>query len=151
MIQIIEQNLFDNNAESYWHVANCFCRMISGVAAGMRKFYPEAVEVDGKTIEGDKNKFGKFSTCQSKNGKYIYNLYGQYYYGTDSRKINYEALYTAMESALQDCVSKNIKSIALPFQMGAGLAGGNWNIIYTMIQEVFKDYDGNVYICRLKN
>ena len=151
MIQIVEQNLFENDAEAYMHVSNCFCRMASGVAAGIRKFYPDAVEADNQTIEGDKNKLGKFSIAHSKSGKYIYNLYGQYNYGTDTRKVNYEALYTALESARNDCISKNIKSIAMPFQLGCGLAGGNWNIVYTMIQEIFKDFNGEVYICKLKN
>lgn len=151
MIQIVEQNLFENDSEAYYQCCNCFCRMASGVAAGIRKFYPEAVDADNQTIEGDKNKLGKFSIAHAKNGKYIYNLYGQYYYGSDSRKLNYEAIYTALESARDDCVSKNIKSIAMPFQMGSGLAGGNWNIVYTMIQEVFKYFNGDVYICKLKN
>jgi hypothetical protein len=151
MIHIIEQDLFNNEAQAYWQCCNCFNRMYSGVAAGFRKFYPEAVEADNKTIEGDKSKFGKYSVAHAKNGKYIYNLYGQYNYGTDTRKLNYEALYTAMESALTDCISKKIRSIAIPFQLGCGLAGGNWNIVYIMIQEVFKNFDGDVYICKLKS
>jgi len=149
MIQIIEQDLFQCNAEAYMHVSNCFCRMANGVAAGMVKYYPEAVAVDAATEPGDRNKLGSFSVARARNGKYIYNLYGQYNYGTDTRKVNYEALYTALESARNDCISKNIKSIALPYNMGSGLAGGNWNIVYVMIQEIFKNFPGTVTICRI--
>ena len=104
--------------------------------------------VDAATEPGDRNKLGSFSYALAKNGKHVYNLYGQYYYGTDSRKLNYEALYTAMELALKDAILKNITSIAIPFNIGCGLAGGNWNIVYVMIQEVFKNYKGTVYICK---
>jgi O-acetyl-ADP-ribose deacetylase (regulator of RNase III) len=150
MIQVIEQNLFENNAEAYFQCCNCFCRMRSGVAAGMRQLYPEAVEVDEQTIPGDKTKLGKFTVAHAKNGRYIYNLYGQYNYGTDvSRKVNYEALYTAIEYALDDCVNKGIKTIALPYNMGCGLARGNWNIVSVMIQELFQKYpDVELYICK---
>jgi hypothetical protein len=36
-------------------------------------------------------------------------------------------------------------SIALPYNLGCGLASGDWNIVYKIIEEVFNDYDVTIY------
>jgi hypothetical protein len=36
-------------------------------------------------------------------------------------------------------------SIAIPFNLGCGLAGGNWDTVDKIIEDVFDDYDVTIY------
>jgi hypothetical protein len=122
--------------------------MASGIAAQISKLYPEAVIADNNTKPGDHLKFGAFSNAIAANGKIIYNLYGQYKYGTTIRNVNYEALYTSLDLANKDMIQRNIKTAALPYNMGCGLAGGNWIIVNAIIEAVFKDSPIQLTICK---
>ncbi len=140
MFRTIEIDIFKHNAQCIIHQANCFCRIHSGVAAGIRKYYPEAVEADNQTVVGDIEKMGKFTSAEGKDGKIIYNLYGQYKPGTDSRKTNYESFFSGLTLIRNDIIVRNITHVSLPYNIGCGLAGGDWRIIENMIHVVFAEY-----------
>lgn len=150
MIKYLKADAVKHKSGALFSCCNCFCTMKSGIAAQISKDYPEAVAADNATLYGDVNKLGKFSKGLGKDGKWVYNLYGQYNYGTDGRKTNYEAIYVALESAAIDCLKNGIKSIAIPAFLASGLAGGSWLIIEAMIKEVFEGLPIEVYICSLK-
>jgi len=153
IINIKNDLLKQQEAEAIAHCANCFCTMGSGIAFQIKNKIPEAYASDLKTIKGDKSKLGSFSFSEIKNFKenlsikYVYNLYGQYYYGRDSRKLNYEAIYTAIELMRNDCMEKNIKTVGFPKNMGCMLAGGNWQIVSKMIEVIYENTPITVYIC----
>lgn len=117
------------------HGCNCFNKMKSGVAAAIVKEYPSAQMVDFLTLEGDQSKLGTFSIATCANIK-ILNCYTQYRYGTDSRKLNYEALYCCFEK-VNKLLTVDDK-LLIP-KIGCGLAGGNWDIVYSMIDILLKD------------
>ena len=107
---IVEENvdlLKVSNVEAIGHCANCFCTMGSGIANQIKKVFPEAYTADLKTVSGDINKFGTFSVgvVNSNNTsiKYVYNLYGQYRYGRDSRKLNYEKINSNERLKIEEC------------------------------------------------
>ncbi|RAP14807.1 hypothetical protein HS9_00130 [Bacillus velezensis] len=39
----------------------------------------------------------------------------------------------------------NTRSITLPYGIGCGLAGGNWNDVNKMIESIFEDYEVTIY------
>ena len=39
------------------------------------------------------------------------------------------------------------KTIAIPYKIGCARGGGDWNIVYKMIEEAFADSDCEVLIC----
>jgi hypothetical protein len=39
--------------------------------------------------------------------------------------------------------------IAFPYGIGCGLAGGDWNIYYSLIEELSKTVNFDIYICKL--
>jgi O-acetyl-ADP-ribose deacetylase (regulator of RNase III) len=153
MIKEIQANIFTvPNVSHIIHQANCHCRMASGIAKQISTLYPEAVAADNKTKVGDLKKLGGFSHATGKDMKTIYNLYGQFLYGTDSRKTNYEAFYTGMES-IHRYISNLEKSngfVAVPKNIGCALAGGNWNIIKCMLQEIWGNSELQLFICEYK-
>ena len=140
MFRTIEIDIFKHDAPCIIHQANCFCRIYSGVAAGIRKYYPEAVEADDKTIAGDIEKLGKFTSAFGADGKIIYNMYGQYNYGSDKRKTNYEAFFSGLTLVRNDVIVRGITHVSLPYNIGCGLAGGDWRIIENIIHVVFADH-----------
>lgn len=153
MITELKTDLLLAEVDAIGHCANCFNTMGSGIAKQIKAKLPEAFEADSKTEAGDRKKFGSFSVGSitapkiKTNIKYVYNLYGQYYYGRESRKLNYEAIYTALESMRHDCVGRPIKRIGFPKNMGCMLAGGHFPIVNEMIKHIFNDDAFDIFIC----
>jgi O-acetyl-ADP-ribose deacetylase (regulator of RNase III) len=158
MIKEINCNLLDAPVDAICHVANCQNTMGSGVAKAIREVYPEAYEADCLTIKGDKNKLGTFSKAyvstfehlDNINIKVIYNLYAQFDYARshygETRHLSYDALYKCLEKLRLDLGEM---SLGLPYKMGSDRAGGNFNIVKCMIEEVFKHNSNEILICRL--
>ena len=71
-------------------------------------------------------------------------MFGQYGYGNDKQYTDYKALEESLENMLF-LIRPFKKSIALPYKLGCGLAGGDWNIVYKIIEKVFEDYDVTIY------
>ena len=126
--------VLDGHFDVIVHGCNCFHTMNSGVAKAIRKEFPEVYDTDVKLTEkGDKNKLGKISStllnrqCFS---FYVVNAYTQYDYGYDGKqRVVYEAIRNCFSEVAK---SFRDKSIAYP-KIGAGLAGGDWDIISSII------------------
>jgi O-acetyl-ADP-ribose deacetylase (regulator of RNase III) len=148
MIELIDKNIFEHDAQCIIHQANCHCRMASGIARTISQLYPEAVAADNATAVGDANKLGTFSSAVGSDGKIIYNLYGQYNFGNQKRQTHYEAFYRAMELIHADVRSKNLTTASLPYNIGCGLAGASWRIVNAIIEEVWQNSPVKLTICR---
>ena len=65
-----------------------------------------------------------------------------------SQKENFNTDYEAMKIALTNIKKfaiMNEYSICMPYGIGCGIANGDWNIVYKIIEEVFSDYDVTLY------
>jgi O-acetyl-ADP-ribose deacetylase (regulator of RNase III) len=127
------------------HQANCFNTMNSGVAKAIKARLPCAWEADQLTLKGDLDKLGGTSIGQLRDEAgqptgLVYNLYGQYNYGYDSKGYtNYEALRGALMHMRDDLLTgNNLWNVGFP-KIGAGLGGGDWDTIARIIDEVFDD------------
>jgi O-acetyl-ADP-ribose deacetylase (regulator of RNase III) len=115
------------------HCCNCFCTMGAGIAPQIKAKFPQAYEADCETINGDTNKLGTISYTENTK-PIVVNLYGQFDY-TGRRTGQMDLDYTALRSALREM--KNQFSgllFGLP-KIGAGLAGGDWDVIEAIIEE----------------
>jgi O-acetyl-ADP-ribose deacetylase (regulator of RNase III) len=152
-MKTITKNMLDAEVDVAAHCSNCFCTMGTGIALSIKNRYPEAYAADCQTKKGDINKLGTFSIAKVKpydsGPLYIANLYGQYTYGRDSRKLNYEAIYNAISGLKSEMLNLKLKTVAFPYLMGCMNAGGNWEIVSKMIEVVFKDSGIDVIICKL--
>jgi O-acetyl-ADP-ribose deacetylase (regulator of RNase III) len=151
MIRIIDQDLFKANVNTIIHQANCLHTMGAGVARIIRMSFPKAYLVDTRTPFGDIRKLGTFSKAHTQ-GKWIYNLYGQFGMAENKeRKTSYDALakgFNAIRNDLLDgfCLEWNI---GIPYGIGCGLGGGNWNIVLSIIQEELDHKDFQISICKI--
>ena len=85
----------------------------------------------------------------TKDGKTIANLFAQAGYGRTRKQTDYDALRNCFQ-LLKDTVTQspeeeNQTSIAIPYGIGCGLAGGDWTIVEEMIEEVLGDCEVTVY------
>ena len=80
---------------------------------------------------------------------YIANCFGQFAYGRDRCHTNYPALRNALEMVRKWTIGMGKKSVAIPYCLGCGAAGGDWRIVRAMIQDVFEDSDLEVTIWKL--
>lgn len=143
------------------HCCNCQVNMGSGIAPQIRLAFPYAWEADQQTEKGDPKKLGSFSfgdpSDEGYDGPLVYNLYGQLGYGKrryGGRDLNYNALYDALAAMGNhlhgyDTGGEPAHVIGLPM-LGAGLAGGDWDIIEMMIKKTLVASGHEVVIYKLK-
>lgn len=114
------------------HGCNCFCTMGAGIAKSIKKEFPEAYDADLKTIKGDKSKLGSFTFAKVSKENHeiiVINAYTQFNYKGKGNKADYEAIRSVFKKIKAEFSGKRI---GYPL-IGAGLAGGDWNIISEII------------------
>lgn len=153
MLNYIVRNLITavqlGNIDVFAHQANCMCTMKSGIAPQITKAFPEMQQADDRTVSGDFSKLGRFTkaTLKEIEGVVGYNLYGQYDW-RGRKNTDYNALKNALEALNDDLVFSSI--IALP-KLGAGLGGGDWNVISEIIEKTIgEDHHVEIYVLNSK-
>ena len=139
-------NLVDATEKVIAHGCNNKGVMNSGVAKAIRENYPEAYSYYMIGCRTNSLKLGNviWAPCSGKNFKLIANCITQDGFGYDSKQyVDYDAVAECMKEinngskiyteAWPDSESANFQSFALP-KIGAGLGGGDWNIISDIIE-----------------
>lgn len=148
MVTIIERNLLDDDSEANFQCLNCQCAQNSGVAAAIKRKWPsiERADNDFKFPRSDPRRLGEI-VRSNENGKVLYGIFGQFFYGREKRQLNYEAFYSGLEKIKSDMIFSGLTSIGTCYKVGCDRAGGNWNIVRTMIEEVLGEFKVN--ICKI--
>ena len=135
LITLAEEGVFD----VIIHGCNCLCNMASGIAKTIKDKYPEAYVTDCETTKGDKEKLGQYTSVEvgHKNRFTIVNAYTQYAYTRLDRDVDYDAVKCVFALIKSDFAGKRI---GYPL-IGAGLAGGDWNVIETIINQELEGED----------
>lgn len=153
MIKHIKCDIFESGADVICHQVNCQGVMGSGIAKQVREKYPvvyEKYKVWCSTFPKDQllgiAQFVETKKEHNTPFKGILNLFAQYNYGYDGKcYTDYDALRHALHYIADGYME--VSTIAIPYLMGCHRGGGDWNIVYKMIEEVFADYEGDVLIC----
>lgn len=114
------------------HGCNCMHTMGAGIAKAIRTAFPEAWEADLATPRGDPAKLGTLSVGQVlRDGLdlHVVNAYTQFDWRGAGVKADYDAIDRAFARIAQDFRGMRI---GYP-RIGAGLAGGDWDRIATII------------------
>ena len=150
-MKICYGDLLDCDCDIIAHQVNCMGVMGAGLANQIRMTYPKVFEdyVNLCVSKGAKALFGTIS--YTKTPRYwVVNLFGQYNTGIYKRQTDYEKLGSALELLKEFALNNNLKTIGLPYNLGCGLAGGNWEIVQNMILDVFENSGLEVEIWKLK-
>jgi len=151
MIKHIKCDIFESGADVICHQVNCQGVMGSGVARQVREEYPWVYDEYKEWCEREKqhtaNLLGSIQTVPINENQRITNLYAQDTFGYNGKR------YTDYP-ALKDCLMhvrnyflQTGYTIAFPYLMSCDRGGGSWDIVYGMIENIFKDYDGTILIC----
>lgn len=150
MIQVLQKTnlieLFQNNQlDGIAHQTNVERVMGKGIAKIIGDLFPESLEA----LKSTQGILGDVSYVKTKHG-YIWNATAQSYKGM-GRKTNYEAFYRCFEQIHLHCsqINPNFK-LGVPFGIGCGLGGGDWQIISSMFSALFQESTVKLIICNLQ-
>lgn len=161
MLKIIEGNIIDSQADYVVHQVNCKGAMNSGVAKTLRDFN-EGIYIHYRLICEEKNfnpetLLGIYDEYPIKQGNQIVlSLFAQNSYGYDGKQYTdveaFQKGLNTMRSKIPIFSWKNDKmhhtSIALPYKIGCGRGGANWDKVYKIIEEELNMF--NVELWRLE-
>lgn len=153
MINIINGNLLDANEDILAHCCNCYGKMGAGVALAIKNKYKD-VYASYKCVcrvNSPELLLGKTQVVKSRlnDEKYIANLFGQMHYGR-GKQLNINALETSILHLISFCNNLGLKSIAMPYNIGCGLAGGDWdNEVYPLLHKLFNNNNINLTLYKL--
>lgn len=128
------------------HGCNAQGVMGSGIAAQIRFRYPEVFEDYSHDFNTKGLKLGEviFTEIDPAQGFYIASAITQQFYGKDGKKyVSYKGVHDAFKEIAKEAEDRGL-SVHYP-QIGAGLAGGDWATIQTIINDVFLEYP---LVCR---
>lgn len=150
-INIVNGNIFDTHCNIICHQVNCQGIMGHGIAKQVKEKYKgvfneykrycdahadnrEAMLGEALIVDID---YGAavLDWLVNKERKYIANIFGQLTYGTGLRT-NYKALVLGLEVVANFAKEHNL-SVAIPYKIGCGLAGGDWNKVNILIEGIF--------------
>ena len=157
MIEFREGDVTKSGADIICHQTNCRGVMGSGLARQIKMENPEMFhryvahcKQVGDRLLGtalilpmDQDLYKKSSDM-----RYIANCFGQAGYGRDKVYTQYKALESALARVAAFARSYNKRSIAIPYNIGCGLAGGKWDIVESIIRHVLGGPDFDVTIWR---
>lgn len=155
MIAIINGNMLDSDCElivqqvNYFGVAGTVIKgkvVGGGLAGNIRKRYPESYkEYMNYCCQYGEKALGKVQIINLDNGKMLANLYSQVGMGVEERRTDYDYLDKALEILARECKIREINTVGFPYYMGCIKGGGDWTIVYAMIQKHFSDFATTVY------
>ena len=145
-MEIIEQDLLAITKGGICHQTNCQPGHMGGLAGLIAAKYPKVREESIKYIKGFNTKREALGTVQYvpiTKDLTVLNLYGQFGYGrsTPNHRTDYEAL-RKIAKELEALPLDIQQQLYMPYNMGCGLGGGDWNTV----QEIFKNIAG--YWCK---
>lgn len=153
MIKVIDGNLLDAKTDIIAHQTNCLGIMGGGVALAIRQKYPNVYETYrnfcGQAV-APVAILGQCEMVATKSGTapfFVANLFGQCETGKGAT--NYRALECAMLELYKFMVRNDLRTVAMPYMIGCGLAGGDWNKVSDIILSVFGNTGISVELWRL--
>ena len=144
-IQYFKQDLTpilsSKDFQVFAHGCNCFNTMGAGIAKTVKQIFPQVYKADQSTRKGDKSKLGTIDTISvgdSVNPKFVINAYTQYDFRGMKPNVNYKAIEKCFVAINDFMTKQQITELTIP-KIGAGLAGGDWDKVESILQSVFPD------------
>lgn len=146
MITIKNGNLLHATEDIIAHQVNCH-----GVAGGLAYYvfetWPEAGRKYHTMVDAERRRgtqmdlLGGIQLLPQQDGKTIANIFGQYWPGADYRP---DILRNCLELLAEEAQILG-KSVALPYGLSCGIAGGDWRQVYSMIEETMHGVEVTIY------
>ncbi len=129
---IKEGNILNATEDYIMHQTNCLTTNAAGLAAALFKKFPYA-NIYKTRLSGKKDRVGTIKIIQN-----IIHCFGQYYPGKpkyrEQEKKRYRWFLNCLK-LIESTFKNNTVSIAYPYKIGCGMAGGNWDLYYDAIKK----------------
>ncbi|MBX3086231.1 MAG: macro domain-containing protein [Anaerolineae bacterium] len=146
-IQYVAGDLFVNRCHAQALAQGCNCRgsMGAGIAVGFKERYPQMYEEYRRRCKTDPREFnpGDVFLWRADEQPHVFNLATQEDYWRS--KATYERVEVALTEMRRQADEATITSIAMP-RVGAGYGGLSWNKVKVVIERVFADWSGTLYV-----
>lgn len=146
-LKIVKGDLLKSNADFIAHQCNCMTNKSFGLSASMFKTFPYA------DIYTNREKYSQLGTISvhgdGKDQRYVINMLAQFYPGKCKWKDTYDKRLDAFQKCLEEISrlpNMEGKSIAFPYNIGCGLAGGNWEDYQKILQYWAQTVKMTVYL-----
>jgi O-acetyl-ADP-ribose deacetylase (regulator of RNase III) len=156
MIQVVSSNILEAKESIICQQVNCQGVMGSGLAKSIYTKWPNVKEEYHKycdTFQQDQL-LGMVNIVGVSNSKIIVNIFGQFNYGRCKNTIytDYRALEKGFVIIKDELINIYNDTLAIPYKIGCGLANGDWDVVYKIINKVFDSrYKDKVKIYRLES
>ena len=146
-IKYLSGDLFENRfgAEAFAHGCNLQGSMGAGIAKGFKERYPEMYDEYRRRCRAEPRQLnlGDSFFWRGIDQPSVFNL------GTQERYWRCRASYEAIERALKNMRGQaedmDIRTIAIP-RIGTGYGGLSWKKVRAIIEGVFVDWPGTLYV-----
>lgn len=144
-MQIIYGDILNSDADVIVHQVNCQGVMGKGLAKQIKDEYPE-VFTEYKMFCSKCNShelLGMTEIVRVGFRRCVANLFAQEYYGSGRKcYTDYDALRKCLSTVNSEFAGK---TVAVPYKLGCGLAGGDWDIVSKIIEETLTDCIVKIY------
>jgi len=168
MITTINKGIHTVDKGVIVHSVNCI-GAVGGLAGAIARKWPKNAEKYKEYVRHRKSSImllGSVFEVNVAHNVIVANLFGQYGIGTGKQQTEYSALISGFKTIADTCfygndtedmyfgplgyqeVSNVLNDIYIPYKIGCGLGGGDWNIVEEILHKVFDNSHKNVYICR---
>lgn len=140
MILKKQGNILSNTSGIIVHGCNAAGVMGSGIAKQIKDMYPAAYARYKQEEQFSGLKLGTYITCcvipEVNNELFIVNMITQQRYGKDGKKyVSYDAIDEGFTKLFAELETTGIQNLPVRFPaIGAGLGGGNLDVILSIIQ-----------------
>lgn len=121
------------------HQVNCMGKMGAGIALRIRQKWPIVYQGYMHAYRNQQLILGAAILSEIiPTQLYVANLCGQYHYGRGKKYTDYPAVRACLLKVAE--VSNNLKlPVYIPYGMGCSLAGGDWNVVLSIIEQSFQN------------
>lgn len=145
MIRYVKGDLLNSNLKVIAHGCNCQGVMGSGIARQIRQRWPNVYEVYNLKYQVMGLELGTILPVQTPDGRVVINCMTQGNFGGDGQQyVDYDAIASCIDAIDAKIDNWDVSEVGFP-QIGAGLGGGDWNRIESIIESHAKNFIPVVY------
>jgi len=168
MITTINKDILTVDKGVIVHSVNCI-GAVGGLAGAIARKWPENAEQYKAHVKRQKLPImlmGSVFEVNVAHNVVVANLFGQFNVGTSKQQTEYAALIAGFKKIADtffygndtedvyfgalgyESVSVTLNDIYIPYKIGCGLGGADWNIVQEIIHKTFEKSENDVYICK---
>lgn len=168
MITTINKDILTVDKGVIVHSVNCI-GAVGGLAGAIARKWPKNAEKYKEYVRHRKSSImllGSVFEVNAAHNVVVANLFGQYGIGTGKQQTEYSALISGFKGIANtffygndtedvyfgalgyESVSVTLNDIYIPYKIGCGLGGADWNIVQEIIEKTFEKSENNIYICK---